>query len=422
MSSKPFAVLRWILLGKAAVGAALVVGLGAGFWLRAHGLTAIDFANEMRREQPRFEWRSIEKKHWQAIAPGTGGGEAPELTEAREKTGAGCPVGMVRVKGDYRLESFGDATGEIERLQDAACTDWISRDFPARCRTFDREKIASEIAKLPKKALDFCIDRFEYPNRAGENPMIVATFREAEATCKASEKRLCTESEWTFACEGEDVQPYPYGYERDTQACVMDRSWRPFKEGALQPRDGQQAREELDRLWQGEPSGSRAGCRSPFGVYDMTGNVDEWTRTVRTTGYASVLKGGYWGPVRARCRPATRAHNEDFVAYQQGFRCCAESDRQVPAPAPTPVARASRIDAGALAVAPPPRPAADRLREADQQLWQTEELRDEVDAIARARASIACEVSFGSSSSGACAVLLGACAVLVTRRRSRRPS
>jgi hypothetical protein len=387
-------VLRGILLGKALAGCALLVGVAGGYWLRAHGLTAIDFANEMRREASRFEWRSIDKKHWQAIAPGTGGGEPPELTEAREKTGAGCPIGMVRVKGASRTDSFGDGTGEIERLQDVACSDWISRDFPARCRTFDREKIASEVAKLPTKELDFCIDRFEYPNVAGQNPMIVSTFHEAEATCKASSKRLCTESEWTFACEGEDAQPYPYGYERDTTACVMDRSWRPFKEGALQPRDGQQAREELDRLWQGEPSGSRAACRSPFGVYDMTGNVDEWTRTVRSSGYSSVLKGGYWGPVRARCRPATRAHNEDFVAYQQGFRCCGESEAEVPAPRPASAARARTEDAGALVVAPPARPAADRLREADQQRWRTDEAQDESDAIGRARAAFACAVGW----------------------------
>jgi len=103
----------------------------------------------------------------------------------------------------------------------------------------------------------------------------------------------------------------------------MDRPWRPFTEGALQPRDSEKARAELDRLWQGEPSGTRPKCRSPFGVYDLTGNVDEWTRSVNPTGYASILKGGYWGPVRARCRPSTRAHGEDFIDYQQSFRCCA---------------------------------------------------------------------------------------------------
>jgi hypothetical protein len=36
-----------------------------------------------------------------------------------------------------------------------------------------------------------------------------------------------------------------------------------------------------------------------------------------------VFKGGYWGPVRARCRASTRVHNEDYAFYQQGFRCCA---------------------------------------------------------------------------------------------------
>jgi formylglycine-generating enzyme required for sulfatase activity len=81
---------------------------------------------------------------------------------------------------------------------------------------------------------------------------------------------------------------------------------------------------EVDRLWQGEPSGASPRCKSPFGVYDMTGNVDEWTRSTRPTGYRSILKGGYWGPVRTRCRPSTRAHGEDYSYYQQGFRCCGD--------------------------------------------------------------------------------------------------
>jgi sulfatase modifying factor 1 len=83
---------------------------------------------------------------------------------------------------------------------------------------------------------------------------------------------------------------------------------------------------ELDHVWQGEPSGSRAACRSPLGVYDMTGNVDEWTQSTASRGYRSILKGGYWGQVRNRCRVSTRVHSEAFAYYQQGFRCCANLD------------------------------------------------------------------------------------------------
>jgi formylglycine-generating enzyme len=327
---------------------------------------------------------------------------------------------MVRVKGSFHRELNGGATGEIERLQDSACTDWISREFPARCRTFDPDKIASEISKLPTQQMDYCIDRFEYPNVLGQNPMIVATFREAEAICKKDSKRLCTENEWTFACEGEEARPYPYGWTRDTTACVIDRAWRPFTEGALQPRDGKKAREELDRLWQGEPSGSRGACRSPFGVYDMTGNVDEWTRSVNSTGYSSVLKGGYWGPVRARCRPATRAHNEDFVAYQQSFRCCDASNAAVPAPPATPPV-AVLVDAGPTTTslfsgdAGPPRKTADLEVE-----WGTSD-RDEVDAITKARvalcsanAATAADPSTAAPSIGASFAVI---ALVVLRRR-----
>ena len=435
--------LRWILLAKAAAGVALTLAFFGGWWLRANGVTLGEYQNELKRgNEPRFNWRSVDRKHWQAL--GRAGDEAllpsedrPELTDARENNAAGCATGMVRVKGQARVELHGEATGEIERIQDGACTDWINKDFPARCRTFDAEKIATEVAKLPTRPLDFCMDRFEYPNVLGQNPMIVVTFHEAEALCKKSQKRLCNENEWTFACEGEEVRPYPYGYTRDSTACVVDRNWRPFAEGALSPRDGAGARAELDRLWQAEPSGSRGACKSPYGVYDMTGNVDEWTRSARSTGFASVLKGGYWGPVRARCRPATRAHNEDFVAYQQGFRCCGEADPSVPAPRPTPTAPtapavtppvAGRADGGAPAAeGPRPRglgPTADLSTE-----WQSpSDEGDEVEAIGRARVGPACAVERGvpisrsapvAPASAAAGAAVVAAALLRRGRRAR---
>ncbi|MFS8071048.1 MAG: hypothetical protein ACMG6S_32165, partial [Byssovorax sp.] len=58
----------------------------------------------------------------------------------------------------------------------------------------------------------------------------------------------------------------------------------------------------------------------------------------------SILKGGYWGPVRTRCRPATRSHDENHLFYQEGFRCCTDpgvvlvrkSSSDAPSRAPLP--------------------------------------------------------------------------------------
>jgi hypothetical protein len=266
------------------------------------------------------EWQLREGRHWQIAS---GPGEDPQVTDAVERTTGRCPSGMAEVEG--RMKGAGVDLDLVDALQLSACTHWIDRVFPERCGRFDRDRWLTLSGRLATKALHFCIDRFEYPNRRGAYPWIVVNWDEAQALCARDGKRLCTETEWTFACEGEEASPYPYGYERDPGACVVDRHWRLVDEWALAGRTDERALRELDALWQGEASGSRPRCRSPFGVYDMTGNVDEWTRSVRPAERPSILKGGYWGPVRARCRPSTRAHGPDFVFYQQGFRCCADA-------------------------------------------------------------------------------------------------
>jgi sulfatase modifying factor 1 len=271
------------------------------------------------------QWELLRQKHWRIVSPP---GEAPATTDAAEGTRGVCAEGMVEVRGQMKLDPSKTAAydgNSVEELQKTTCTKWINRDYPERCAEFDREKWLKVSEKLATKPMHFCIDRFEYPNRKGEYPVIYVTYPEAQALCKEQGKRLCDEHEWTFACEGDEAYPYPVGYKRDPDACVQDRMWRAFNENAMQPRDGDAARAEMDRLWQGVASGSRERCRSVFGVYDMTGNVDEWTTSVRPGERPSILKGGYWGPVRTRCRPSTRSHDESHAFYQQGFRCCADA-------------------------------------------------------------------------------------------------
>jgi formylglycine-generating enzyme required for sulfatase activity len=152
-------------------------------------------------------------------------------------------------------------------------------------------------------------------------------FSEAKATCEAQGKRLCSAREWTLACEGPDRFPYPHGYDRDAGACNVDQPHRFPDSDALARADLRER--ELARLDQRTASGEREQCVSAYGVYDLVGNVDEWVVPDGSEEGAgsrpkTALKGGYYGPVRARCRPTTTSHGVTFKFYQVGFRCCAD--------------------------------------------------------------------------------------------------
>jgi sulfatase modifying factor 1 len=217
-----------------------------------------------------------------------------------------CPEGMVDVEGDY--------CPYVEQK----CIRWVDPETKQRCADFEPESTC--IGHKTHK--HFCIDRFEYPNVAGQKPTVMKDWDEAKATCQGEGKRLCGDSEWTLACEGQERLPYPYGYARSSTACNIDKPHLDVDEKAMA--DGSRRDAEVSRLDQRAPSGSYEACVSPYGAYDMTGNVDEWVVNESGKPYKSGLKGGYWGPVRDRCRPMTIAHNELFEFYQIGFRCCEE--------------------------------------------------------------------------------------------------
>jgi hypothetical protein len=249
---------------------------------------------------------------------------------AIEATGGVCPKGMVDVEGDY--------CAHVEET----CLRWLDPEEKMRCAEFAPSTRCE--GKTTHK--HYCIDAYEYPNEAGAKPVIMKTWYEARDACSSEGKRLCGDSEWTLACEGQERMPYPYGYARNADACNIDKPHPDVDEKAIANPATRQA--EVERLWQGEPSGSREACVSPYGVHDMTGNVDEWVANESAKPYKSGLKGGYWGPVRDRCRPMTTAHNEDFSFYQIGFRCCADPE----APSTSPTTAPNKVSPSSLPQAP----------------------------------------------------------------------
>ncbi|MCL2450187.1 MAG: formylglycine-generating enzyme family protein [Polyangiaceae bacterium] len=239
---------------------------------------------------------------------------APPLSESLPNGDSeACPPDTVEVDGEYCP------------FVDQRCLRWLDSETKLQCAEFDKR--APTACSSATAHEHFCIDRYEWPNRLGDLPVSMTSWREAKASCESAGKRLCSDTEWTLACEGPDRKPYPYGdgYARDADACNIDRPYIwPHNEKLIDPKT---TADELARLDQREPSGSRASCVSPYGVHDMTGNVDEWVVNVSQGGkpFASGLKGGYWGPVRTRCRPMTTAHDETFRYYQIGFRCCGDT-------------------------------------------------------------------------------------------------
>jgi len=175
--------------------------------------------------------------------------------------------------------------------------------------------------RVPKR---FCIDTYAWPNKRGVRPEVMNDFHQAQVKCAAAGKRMCTETEWTFACEGPDMKPFPYGYVRDPRKCNGDHKWDYPNNRKIEKRDPT----ELARLWKGVPSGSQPHCVSDFGVHDLPANNDEVVASeVFWAKFSSVNTGGPWySGVRNQCRPKVYTHSEEFYSYFLGFRCCSNPD------------------------------------------------------------------------------------------------
>jgi formylglycine-generating enzyme len=229
-------------------------------------------------------------------------------TLAKDHTNV-CPDDMVQVQGDFCPlviqtclkvdKSVHNVNGFVRCLKFA----------PTKCLTPSNKNIH----------MDFCIDRYEFPNKKDVKPDVMISWYDVKKSCENEGKRLCVDHEWSLACEGPEILPYPYGYIRDDRACNIDHNQRPW----FHAESSNMTPDIVARLDQRVPSGSMSGCVSPYGVYDMTGNVDEFVLNSSGHPYVSALMGGHWVKgARNRCRPETLIHGPTTVYYPIGGRCC----------------------------------------------------------------------------------------------------
>ncbi len=219
---------------------------------------------------------------------------------AYDPADAKCPSDMVLVEG-VRCG-----------LAQQECLRWVDPPggLPQRaCGEFSQPTVCRGV----RQTMRFCIDRTEFTAPGERLPLVHVSFSEAELLCRKQQKRMCDEREWEFACEGPEALPFPYGYLRDGPRCNHDLD-NLFVAGKL--------------VDQRVAADARLECRSPFGVLNLVGNVDEWCQRAGSQfPWRAVLKGGWWLTGRNRCRAVTDSHNETYAGPQTGFRCCRESRR-----------------------------------------------------------------------------------------------
>jgi hypothetical protein len=160
-------------------------------------------------------------------------------------------------------------------------------------------KCGKNMVPIQKASGEFCMDVYEWPNKAGAEPLHSVTQEKAAQYCAEVGKRLCTADEWQAACEGPQKNAYPYGSSYSGSKCVTSHK------GAKR-------------------SGRSKECRSYYGVYDLSGNLWEWTGTTYTKrpSYYYAAGGSYKTQVQSTCS------EKKFSFYPQnqypivGFRCC----------------------------------------------------------------------------------------------------
>ena len=264
--------------------------------------------------------------------------ETPALDETAQEEDSGpsaCPDEMVLVEGEYctsidnnaEADQYGNTPGggsaDIKVIERECLKEWYAPQNKKRvCEEFATAGKCT--GKMVKKR--FCIDRYAWPNKKGHKPEVMNRYHQAQIKCAAVDKRMCTESEWTFSCEGPEMKPFPYGYVRDADKCHGDEKWDAPNMMKVAKRD----KKELRRLYKGKPSGQKE-CVSDFGVYDLPANTDEVVASETFVSgwrgkYESTNTGGPWYKgVRNQCRPKIYSHDEGFYHYYLSFRCCSEA-------------------------------------------------------------------------------------------------
>ncbi|HEY8387607.1 MAG TPA: SUMF1/EgtB/PvdO family nonheme iron enzyme [Parasegetibacter sp.] len=244
--------------------------------------------------------------------------ETFDLKEAAKRENAGKPVSMFIVKTDTKI--YPDTLVWIRDFS-------YSYNEPMTKRYFSHPAFGNYpvVGVSWVQATAFCEWRSRYMN----------SYLESKNRITESDFRLPTEAEWEYAARGGRSQSmFPWGnyYLRNKKGCLLAN----FKPGrGNYPEDGGFYTVRADAYWPND-----------FGLYNMAGNVAEWTSSLYYEGgynfqhdmnpdirwnakdtdaprmKRKVLRGGSWKDVGYFLQTGTRSYEyQDTTKSYIGFRC-----------------------------------------------------------------------------------------------------
>jgi len=205
---------------------------------------------------------------------------------------------------------------------------------PGDTDCFDQEKPAHSVTLSPFQILETEVTEAQYEAVTGDNPSANynggggpnspvenITWFEAKALCENLTARLCTEAEWEYAARGGMTTKHYCG---DSSACLADVAW----------------------YWDNSNDGSgvhkydvKEKAPNAYGLYDMLGNVDEWTADWYAEDYYDlspednpegpdggslrVRRGGHFNNNPSNLRASYRYYRDPSSTRSElGVRCC----------------------------------------------------------------------------------------------------
>ena len=239
---------------------------------------------------------------------------------------AALPADMVFVPaGTFWMGCDADCTGYDEGpLHEVWLDDYAIDRYEVTAAEFtlcvdDAECEPTALDKNPRKPT------FGQADKA-EHPMNHVSWAEAKQYCEWKGRRLCTEAEWEKAARGTDARTFPWGEDEPDCDLAIRYIQATYEFGC-----------GAKETW---PVGSVPEGASPWGVYDMAGNVWEFVADYYDpyyygssppseplgplTGESHIVRGGGWKSNESDLTTHNR-WERDAAGEDVGIRCCASA-------------------------------------------------------------------------------------------------